>query len=222
MTAVYLPGFSFLEAETRPWNFTALAPARSSNLSTPRVTVRAHLCLLRLAFVDPTHLPCTRRPGTRCVKAMRTFAGPPRSNLKVVPTGGRFLLKVARLGLRGSRHVLCACVALETPSTLVVVLAELLAGFVSPAPLAFCAAASSVALSIVAVSVLPPTLVILTTRVTVALAPLASVPRLQLTVGAATHDPPLAAADTAVAPTGRASLTTTFGAASGPLLVAVR
>src|SRR4051794_26997936 len=73
----------------------------------------------------------------------------------------------------------------------------------------------------VAVLVMVPVAVALAVMETVALAPLLSVPRAQVTVVVPLHEPCVVVAETYVVPAGNVSLTTTFVAAIGPLFVTV-
>jgi hypothetical protein len=63
------------------------------------LTVRLHLGLLALGLFAATHLPLTRRPGTRRLKEKPAVAGSLRVKLNVVPTGAHpALLTYQRVG----------------------------------------------------------------------------------------------------------------------------
>ena len=80
---------------------------------------------------------------------------------------------------------------------------------------------SDVLLFTLALFCIVPVVVGMTTMVTVALAPLISVPRLQVTVLVPEQLPRLAVADTKVVLPGIVSVTVTFDAEFGPLFVTV-
>ena len=93
---------------------------------------------------------------------------------------------------------------------------------VSAVALLLAGAGSGWSATTLAVLVRVPALSGWTTIVIVALAPLASPPRLQLTVVVPEHEPWLGVAETKVRPAGRTSVRVTPVAALGPLFMTVR